>query len=423
MAASSSNTLLISRFSAPSSVRVPLPRIEDNLFERLIRDPTAPHRPARERLCTEMLCAVLKNAPALRKVVFGWFAQLTDLPTEELGDLQWRLDTERPIGSMRDDLRIEGWRLSEDEDELEVLWTVEVKVAAPLHESREQILDDQGEVVSDAGRDDAALVSQLVNYDLWLSRQQVKCRAGFVLAVAFQPNTLPDNLTQTWKCMTWTSLAQTIEEALADELLPPRERPLVEHMVGFVRRHLWRESDMANSKLDFDDIALLRAFTSFGIDCERKINDLVAGLEETIREADIIRGEIKLQKTLFRTYIRSVCWGYLLPESTMEAHPHLALMAGIAGSEMTVWIESSPAHNAKSEIHKVMHSAEKSLTEQNPNWVAKSEDDGSWIDLVLSEPLTSLLATDHQQEILVQFVANALRDLKEVGILKKLLKL
>jgi len=416
MADSTPNILLLPRVSAPSSVRVPLPKIDDNLFERLIRDPTAPHRPARERLCTEMLCAVLKNAPVLRQVVFGSFAQLTDVPTAELDDLHWRLDTERSIGSKRDDLRIEGWRLSEEQDNLEVLWTIEVKVAASLHESSQQILDDEGEVVTDACQDDTALVSQLVNYDLWLSRQQVKYRAGFVLSVATSTDMLPDSLTQTWKCMTWTSLAKTVEGALAEALLPPRERPLAEHMVGFVRRHLWRESDMANSKLDFDDLALVRAFAVIGVDCERKINGLVAGLEETIRDADVIRGTVRQQKNLYRTHVRSVCWGYLVPDSAMERSPQLALLAGIAESEMSVWIESSPTHDVKPATRKIMLTAEKSLTELNPNWVAKSEDDRSWLDLVLTEPLTSLLACDDQQETLVQFVSDALQDLKQVGV-------
>ena len=43
--------LLIILPPEPAGLRVALPKSKDNLFEQLIRDPLAPHRPARERLC------------------------------------------------------------------------------------------------------------------------------------------------------------------------------------------------------------------------------------------------------------------------------------------------------------------------------------------------------------------------------------
>ena len=113
---------------APRDLAVPVPPISENLFARLIRNPQVPDRPVRERQCTEMLCSLLLNAPELRGVLFRWLAGLAGGP-ESLEDLRWTATTEQAIGKKRDDLRIAGYRDSDEEtSERVVLWTIEVKV-------------------------------------------------------------------------------------------------------------------------------------------------------------------------------------------------------------------------------------------------------------------------------------------------------
>ena len=58
-------------------------------------------------------------------------------------DISLKIRTEQSIGAKRDDLRIRAWRTDEDDEEtLEVLWTVEVKVGASIHLSSYQDLDE-----------------------------------------------------------------------------------------------------------------------------------------------------------------------------------------------------------------------------------------------------------------------------------------
>ena len=70
-------------------VHVHVPRPNDNLFERLIRNPQAPDRPMRERQCTEMLRGVLVACPTLASAVFTWLAEVTGIPVGLVDELEW----------------------------------------------------------------------------------------------------------------------------------------------------------------------------------------------------------------------------------------------------------------------------------------------------------------------------------------------
>ena len=183
--------LLIPTLPEPLDVHVHVPRPNDNLFERLIRDPQSPNRPMRERQCAEMLRSVLVACPGLASFVFKWLAQFNGVPHKLIDELDWSLETEQSIGSKRDDLRIEGWSTGEEEPRQVVLWTVEIKVAAPLHESSLQEWETESGPASDS---DPEVVSQLENYDKWLKQQKVDYKAGFVLALRDMSAALPDGL-------------------------------------------------------------------------------------------------------------------------------------------------------------------------------------------------------------------------------------
>ncbi len=146
----------------PLDVHIQLPEPNDNLFDRLIRNPQAPDRPMREVQCSEMLRTVLVTCPTLKLFVLNWLGRMAYVNRNEIESLDWSLETEQSIGSKRDDLRIQGWT---SEGRRAVLWTVEIKVAAPLHESSKWD-EENGETVN-----------QLQNYDSWLSQRNWTTKA------------------------------------------------------------------------------------------------------------------------------------------------------------------------------------------------------------------------------------------------------
>lgn len=402
-----------------STLMVPLPPDSENLFSRLIRDPTAPDRPVRERQCTEMVRSVLIHCPQLREQLFNWLAGLVGCDRKALLKLEWQIETEQAIGSKRDDLRIGGWPSEDPSGEQVVLWTVEVKASAPLHYSSCEGFDDAELLATsvDLPREE---VVQLVNYDCWLSKQPARHRAGFVLAVTDLTSEMPTGLREQWRCVTWTSLGRQLEQVLGIKKLPATETLLAEHMLGFIRRYLW-SGDMTCNRLELEDVAILRAFARIGIDCERKVNSLVAGLEEIIRQSGLATGRTTLQKTLFRTYVRSVVFSYLVPDKQASACGSPAIMAGVLGDEAVVWIESSPPGPAKALIRKLGRTLEAALQSRNPSWRVMPDEDRRWYDITVSMPLVKVLAADDQREAMVSFVRAAIEDMRAVGFAERLL--
>ena len=213
---SKSTILLCPARDTEESVDLGLPTDSDNIFQRLIRNPHLNSDTPRERECTEMLCSVLCNAPILRSQLLRWIGRFVgDLP-HDFDDIEFQIDTEGSIGSKRDDLRIEGWRHTEEGQELVLIWTVEVKVGAQFHESSFQYEE----------ADDSELVNQLINYDVWLDQQSAQYRGGFVLALSNMSGELPQSLRMPWYCFTWTGLGQEVQQILEQES-PARNRRFV----------------------------------------------------------------------------------------------------------------------------------------------------------------------------------------------------
>ena len=92
-----------------------LPENDDNLFQRIIRNPHIEAANPRERECTEMLCAVLRNTNVLRLHLLRCMGDCAGVTIDGFDDLHFVIETEGAIGSKRDDLRIEGWRETEEE--------------------------------------------------------------------------------------------------------------------------------------------------------------------------------------------------------------------------------------------------------------------------------------------------------------------
>lgn len=193
-----------------------LPPTPHNIFHRLIRNLHAESDHPRERECTEMLAAVLLNAPSIRDHVLRWMAASMGMDPNVLDGLTLRIQTEQSIGAKRDDLRIEATTVEGKDYRPVLLWTVEVKVGAYFHGSTLQAVDPEG--AADAGE----LVNQMVNYDCWLAQQPHRHRGGFVLALSDLTADLPKSLTCPWTCLTWTGLGVVLQGALRGQL-PPQE--------------------------------------------------------------------------------------------------------------------------------------------------------------------------------------------------------
>ena len=390
-----------------------LPDDSDNIFQRLIRNPHVESDKPRERECTEMLCSVLRNSQPLRQHLLRWLGRLTGDVPSDFGDLDFQIETERSIGSKRDDLRIEGWRQVGEEQTIAVLWTVEVKVGAGFHLSSLQAESDGEEVVVDQSE----LVNQLLNYDSWLRVQPAECIAGFVLALDNMEANIPTGLSVPWKCITWTELGQQLQFALKDNDLPPLDDLLGKHLLGFIRRHLWRNLDMSDDRLSFDDLALIRAFSYIGVECDKKIIRLVDQLPAVLEASGIGCGKITQQNVLFRPSRRTVVYRPLLDEQ-VSGYPWLFM--GVEQNHLTVYVETTVTSDLKREFHEAIASVATKLTERDPRWFVHSLEDRLGKDVEITLPLLDLLVTEDQDDAFMQFFAKALDDINEAGVIEAL---
>ena len=256
-------------------------------------------------------------------------------------------------------------------------------------------------------------MKQLVNYDRWLSHQAAQHRAGFVLAVENLRWELPAGLGENWVCITWTDLGRQIEESIAVQSLPPGEMLLARHTLGFIREYLWSEI-MSDERLELEDVALLKAFTKIGVACERKVVDLVRGVETVLANSGIAVDGFRLQERTFRNYTRTVYWGYLQVGVPPKQCGYPTLIAGIVGDEVHVWLESLPSGPAKEPMRRLGRSVEEVLQARTPGWRVMPTDDRGWPDVPVSFPLTKVLAAEDQQATLNAFVGRAMEDLKAV---------
>jgi hypothetical protein len=72
--------------------------------------------------------------------------------------------------------------------------------------------------------------------------------------------------------MSWSKLGLKVLDALRSGKLSSEDEFLAKHLLGFIVDHLWRVSEMTEFEVNFDDVALMRAFSVVGRDSEDKIN-------------------------------------------------------------------------------------------------------------------------------------------------------
>jgi hypothetical protein len=222
-------------------------------------------------------------------------------------------------------------------------------------------------------------------------------------------------LKERWAALTWTGVGLQLESLLKEvDSLPAVEDFLARHVAGFIRDFLWSSAEMTDGRLDFDDVALLRAFAyeDRGKACEARVNSLVDSLVPTVNESGVGFGKADRHSGIFGTYNRCCVWRRLTAEGEIYKTP--MLIAGVEGDYLIVWLESRPRYGKKEQIWSVVDKYLKKLRARQSDW-SIPEPRSEWWDLMIETPLTDLLSSANQQEYMQQFVRRALGDLRETG--------
>lgn len=408
----------------PKSESVNVPDASANLFDRIIRNPTARNRPMRELRCAEMLCAVLLNCPQLRISIFEELASLCGWQGLPLSELEYEIDTEQAIGSKRDDLRIEGYESKGDERLPVLLWTIEIKVQAGIHfSSREEFSETSEDFAADEN------VTQIENYDSWLRTREVigDKKAGIVLAIPLLSEKVAklkaeEKLSQQWHCLRWTDLGHWIESKLEERSIPESEGLVARHLLGFILQHLQDPTEMAEHRINIDDLAMIRAFAVQGRSCEKRIDNLVAPLLQVFEQTGIkfYESTPTHQRTLFKSTLRSMVYGHLLGNLKSPPHPSVAIFAGVRQDDARVWIESNPRSSIRGRINAVCEERFDALKARNESWYMPSADESSWKMVIRSKPLAWILVEEDQAAAFTNFITESISDLQGVGIIQAL---
>ncbi len=339
--------------------KIALPKLDNNIFGRIIRNPHSNSLNPKERECTEMLCAMLRNTSVVQQHVLKYFAGMFGQYDLDWDELRFEFQTEQSIGAKRDDLRIMGWNDAGEESELSVLWTIEVKVGSSFHDSS-SIMEENLESVGDT-----LLVNQVTNYDYWLSGQSAQHRGGIVFALTDCTESLPDGLQCKWVCTSWTRLGETVGLALGDQRVPEGERLLAKHVLGFIRHYLWRESEMEDSRIGFDDIALLRAFSAYGLDLEKKVDGMVSGLKSLVQEFGFEESSLTHRKSLYKPMGETILYKSYVGEE-VSYYPELQI--GISRESAGVWLKTAPNNENKITVTAVIQDLLPALKQKNQDW-------------------------------------------------------
>ncbi|MDA8962359.1 hypothetical protein N9H37_03290 [Congregibacter sp.] len=170
---------------------------------------------------------------------------------------------------------------------------------------------------------------------------------------------------------------------------------------------------MDTTRLEFDDIALLKAFREIGISLEKKVDALVASLHQLAQRHSEIQGEAKLQSGPYKPSARSVL--YLLYLGNDTKYPYLYF--GITSSGCSLWLETAPTAPEKPIVRNVISETLNELTGRNASW---RQPDQAWTDLSIELPLEELLVAKDQEKRLTSFLESALDDLLAVGLRSRL---
>lgn len=399
MAMHASNLLLVKPL-LPSIFDELIPSSSSNLFNRIIRNPHPDSAQPRERRCAEMLAALLINASTVREKISEWFGLLCKCPVNFENVTEIKVDTERSTWGKREDLILEGWNRNIENSEPEFVWSVEIKVGSDFHSS------SPIESINTEENPPEELIHQVRHYDAILAQRQAKNKAGFVLALTDMSNYLPERLTQQWTCTTWTGFGSKLAEILREPDLHSDDRLLGKHVLGFIASHLWRSSEMPDPKISFDDVALIRAMSSFGQDCKLRAKKLLEPLRNLSEWNNLSDGKLKFYDGLYGEYTMMGFQKFITNDDISGAN----IFAGIGGEDLCVWVGSPRRFQHKAACRSFLPKLQK----LNDLWSFCKDSADDWIDVMCCTPLTTFLDTQDQSGHMKSFVQKALEDLVTV---------
>ncbi|MDC0275425.1 hypothetical protein OAL00_00660 [Verrucomicrobiales bacterium] len=409
------------------TVNLPIPA--NNIFQRIIRRPNPSIGRPKERECAEMLCSLLLNSTEARETIIFWLAEIAGTSSDFLDsdNTTIRIDTEKPIGTKRDDLRIE---ISDDTGNLICLWTIEIKSGASFHYSSRQILsngDSEDEIDAVPEDDDTELesdqVNQIINYDNWLAEQSRLNEdadiRGFVLAVDNVSLNMPEGLTSPWDCITWTQLGLCIGRLITSSAeLKETDQFLCRHVLGFIRENLWRKKQMENNnRIEIDDISLMKAMGALGADFDAKICGLLKSykpLFEKFCDADM---PPQFKKKYFETPARVIFFSKI-SDQVPDSYLVFGIFAGTEGVVLELQLQSWPKKPARQPIENVIAESIGELRELNSNWERKTVEE--WAILTINTPLHRLLNEKDQLAYAYSYMEQAVSNLNGLQIKERI---
>jgi hypothetical protein len=391
-----------------------------NLFKRIIRNPTSYGRPPKERECAEMLCGCLIHMPLFRvgflKMLAGRVGQDVDFDTLDLN-----FNTEQSVLGKRDDLRIEGY--DSEQGTRRLIWTIELKVGAGFHystslEDAKKGTDGSGENGASGG--DVDMVHQVKNYDVWLSSKKgVHYKAGFVISIWNQKVNMPneEELTNLWECLTWYDLGVELRSFLQGKNIPEIERFLGRHLLGFIERSLGgREMD---NDLQLEDIAFFKSFYQQAEITKERISNLVADVASKFETTGPIGYPPERDEKIFDPHTLCTFAWRIGGKDYEDQWP--CLCSGFTSHYppcIIVYISTKSKHPDKAKIRNFIETQISDLKAKNENWNLVDREYSKYWDLELRAPMEILLGQKDQVEWMRKHFEKAFKDLEEAGIIK-----
>ncbi len=272
--------------SRPESKLRGLPSDNENIYNKIITHPYKDAKNAKETLCTGMLCGLLANTEKVRNTILKYMLERNGYGSEVDFDLhKFTFETERHVPYERGDiyglidLVITG-KLDKDSDVINLLWIIEAKVGAQVGKRYIEEEDQEGKIVK-------LVTTQLGIYQDWYNKQKNDNSGMFLLAMKNIKKSLSDKY-EKWNMITWTGICEAVEKYCFEneDEISEKEMFLAKHFVGFVKQNLWSDTEMTDMRLDFDDVAFIRAFADFRNNSGAKIKRFMEEISIQLNESD-----------------------------------------------------------------------------------------------------------------------------------------
>lgn len=380
-----------------------LPPLSKNVFSRLIGKSSSPRRPPDELRCTQMLCSVLEHSPTFRLALLKEHFELTFDPNMECD-----VRSEAPAGERkRIDIVLEiisppKSAIGEDNANdnagdagRHIVIAIEVKVGASFHGRTDQ-----------NGRDE----HQLKPYDDWLNEQRTKGAKHIGAAVVSMARLDLPTPHSHWKNLIWEQLGTTADECLRQSHLPEVERFILSHFRGFTLKHLKGNDGTIMEKLNFNDIALLRALGQSGKQFRNKILDLGSEFSAILESTQVGVGDANTKEDIYENWPFGTCTTRGLFKAQKRFGTSARVSVCITGNPgypspvLEIGVNLMPLPDTFEKFKKLGNASTVALNDILPGWKSEGfespEIEDEDCSIYLSKSLTEFLdAADPKAEI------------------------